>query len=530
MTKNTSIDQDIKAAQRLMAILQSRESLERFILLMNPDPEEPDNSEKSSYDLQPFHKYIINHVEKVAKREQGYKRSGLSVPPQHGKSTIVSKYFIAWYLGKNPKHNIIVGTYSEDYAKKLGGEVREIMNTNTYKQIFPKHAFRKGGGAKDDLQIVGGGGVIFRGRGTATTGHPCDLFIIDDPLKDKKEADSSATRRDLHDWYSSVVFSRCKGSTPVFILHTRWHEDDLLGRLADITHPDTKLDQEKIKKIKKRWKYINIPAILDDYELATALGKKVGDALWPERFPLDHLEEARENNPQIFSALYLGKPTPDDGYYFKREWIIEYSPYELPENLTYYSAMDLAVSKDQSRDASVMAIAGVDENKNVWIVDFMYERLESDQLVESIIDKLLEWDPVVSWAEKGAIQKSIGPFLKSRMNDRNCWAYIDEQAATTDKQARARSIQGMIANGKIMFPKNHPHWHIIKDEILKFPNAAHDDSVDALAWLGLGIKRMVGSSSIKKPQIKKHGTAAWLKESIIKNRNKKRIENAVRGW
>jgi predicted phage terminase large subunit-like protein len=508
--------EEIRIAKRFIKIKRARTSLRDFIELCMPDPERPGDTDFTQFRTLPHHLLLIETVEKVERGE--IMRSATSIPPQHGKSTILSQFGVAWIIGKNPHKRIIVGTYGEDRAQRLGTLVREIVRSDTFRQVFPEFALIRGGEAKDELVTTAGGSILFVGRGTATTGEPCDLFMIDDPLKDQKEAKSPAVRLELHEWYSAVVFSRCHVLTPIVIVHTRWHEDDLIGRQCDPDHPDNKEDPERAEDV-KRWAYINIPAIVDDPDLAAALGIEPGSALWPERFPLSHLAEARRNNPQIFAALYLGKPSPDEGDFFTKDMIVTYKRGQLPKELRFYAASDHAVGEKQRNDKTCLMVVGVDSNDEIWVLpDLYWKRAKTDVVVERMIDLMLKHDPAAWWAEKGHISKSIGPFLKKRMRERKCFTMVSEETPVGDKQARAQSIQARMSMSMVHFPDFAPWWQDARAELLKFPNSRHDDFVDALAWVGLGLQRQIKTTPKKSKREVMPGTMGWIKKASEKQR------------
>lgn len=263
------------AAVRLLKIRAARENLLDFIELMMPDPEFSEDASKTSYTAKPHHKLMIGAVEQVEQRKM--MRSAYSLPPQHGKTTILSLMGMAWIIGRRPRWDIIVGTYSEDRAQKVGSELRDILQSAAFRQVFPKCVMKKGSKAKDDMEFVLGGSITLRGRGNGTTGYSCDLFVIDDPIKDHVEAASAAVLQQCKDWYSSVAFSRVRATTPIMIVHTRWNEDDLIGWLCDPEHPENIAKPDRCAK----WKYLNIPAIVDDPELAELLGIEPGARCGP---------------------------------------------------------------------------------------------------------------------------------------------------------------------------------------------------------------------------------------------------------
>lgn len=497
----------LRAVETLLKIRQARNGLEHFVQLMMPDPEFGGDTNHSLFVSKPHHKMLIEGVERVERGE--LMRSAYSIPPQHGKSTILSKYGVAWIIGRNPHKNIIVGTYGEDFANFLGAQVREVLQSDMFKKVFPKCVLKVGSQSKTEMGTTAGGSLTFVGRGTATTGHPCDLFIIDDPLKDATEAESPAIRKALKSWYASVVFSRCHVMTPILIVHTRWHEDDLIGFLCDPTHP------EYNKETGAKWTYINVPAIVDTEDLAKALGVELGSALWPERFPLTHLREAKSNSPRWFSALYMGRPSPEDGDFFKAEMIVTYRDEDRPplDELQIYAASDHAVGLKQSNDPSCFLIVGIDRNDEMWLLDCAWGRLQTDKAVEEMLRLGDKYKPLIWFAESGHISKSIGPFLYKRMRETKKYIYIAEQTPVQDKSTRAQSIRARMAMKIVHFPARAWWFEAARAELLKFPAGKHDDFVDTLAHLGLGLDLQVGGSARKseeKPE-DKVGSLAWIK-------------------
>lgn len=471
------------AAVRLLKIRAARENLLDFIELMMPDPEFSEDASKTTYVAKPHHKLMIGAVEQVEQRKM--MRSAYSLPPQHGKTTILSLMGMAWIIGRRPRWNIIVGTYSEDRAQKVGSELRDILQSAAFKQVFPKCQMKKGSKSKDDMEFVLGGSIILRGRGSGTTGQPCDLFVIDDPIKDHVEAASAAVLQQCKDWYSSVAFSRVRATTPIMIVHTRWNEDDLIGWLCDPEHPENIAKPDRCAK----WKYLNIPAIVEDPELAELLGIEPGGALWPEEFPLELLEEANDNDPRIFSALYLGRPSPADGDFFKATHIVGYNLQHRPpiNRMRIYAASDHAVGLKQRNDRTCLLIVGVDEDNVIWLLDSVWARIDSEKATDEMLRLMKEWRPLFWWAESGHISKSIGPFLRKRMQEERIYINIVESPVAGDKVQRAQAIQARGSMGMVRWPLFAPWYERARAETLKFPNGKHDDFVDALAHIGMGL-------------------------------------------
>jgi predicted phage terminase large subunit-like protein len=294
----------------------------------------------------------------------------------------------------------------------------------------------------------------------------------------------------------------------IIIIQTRWHEDDLVGRLTDKTNSCYVLTEAK------KWSIIDLPAIAKDND---PIGRKVGEALWPERFPVEHLEDLREADPRGFQALYQGSPTPDAGNFFPGDCVMTYSKNEMPpkEDLRFYAASDHAVSLAQERDKTCCGVIGLDKDQNIWVMpQLVWGRYSTDYVVEHMIDLMALYKPLYWWAEKGHISKSIGPFLRKRMLERSIFCSVMEVTPTHDKKTRAQAINGRMAMRMVYFPSFAPWWAEARDELLKFPYGTHDDFVDFISWIGLGLGIHVPNRKPKPaPAGPQPGTLGWVKKS-----------------
>jgi len=286
--------------------------------------------------------------------------------------------------------------------------------------------------------------------------------------------------------------------------NTRWHEDDLVGRLTDPNNPYYNPAEAK------NWKIINIPALAEQNDI---LGRKPGEPLWPQRFGKAHLESIRNRNPVGFSALYQQRPSPDDGDYFKAAMIRTYLPHELPDRLRLYVGSDHAVDKKQRNDENVILTVGIDEHDVMWVVDCWWKRSKTDETVDEMLATMKRWRPITWWSGKDHITKSIGPFLTARMRKEKVYISIVELSDSKDKEQKAQAIQGRMAMGMVRFPKTAWWYEKARDQLLKFPNGSLDDFVDALANIGRGLPYLHGAAgqtkNIKGPP--RVGTLAWAK-------------------
>lgn len=497
------MEQQLRAATRLLRVKKARESLISFTEMTMPHPEDPDDVDRSRYQPVKHHETICAALEEVEKG--AYQRLIISMPPRHGKSELASRRFPAWFMGKDPYRQVIFATYNAELAGGFGRSVREVMRMPAFQQVFPGCKLRTGSQSADRLETEEGGVAGFVGVGGGLTGKGADLLIIDDPIKDREEADSKRERDKLWEWFTQVAMTRLMDGGRVVIIMTRWHEDDLIGRLTDPKNPCYN------DEVAEQWRVLSLPAIAEDND---PMGRKPGEALWPERYGLPFLNEIKRLNPRGFSALYQGKPAPEDGDYFRREWLKFYTPDQLPKALRVYVASDHAVSTAAAADKTVLLAVGVDEHDNLYVLpDCWWRKAGPEQVVEAMVDMMERLKPTLWWAERTHITQSLGPFLRKVMQEKGVWTVVEEVVPVKDKQTRAQAIRGRMSMGKVFFPRFAPWWGDAETELLKFPSARHDDFVDALAHIGMGLARQIGAMPLtdRGPTIPKTGTMGWLK-------------------
>lgn len=409
------------------------------------------------------------------------------MPPRHGKSTMISLYFPAWYLGTFPDHSAILTSYESSYASTWGGRVRDLMNEYG-PALWGLRAGRHGRRAADDWLLdstVEGravmGGMRSAGIGSGLTGRGGDLIIIDDPIKDQEQAQSARFRQRAWDWYQSVLYTRKEPDAVEVLIMTRWHEDDLAGRLLDAGD-----------EADDPWTVISLPAIAEGPD---PMGRSVGEALWPERWPLESLIRARHNqDPYWWAALYQQRPAPIGGGMFqKRHWrfwrpadmdlrpvglhipgegTLQIEPVPIPArldavaqhwDLTFDSASSYVVGH-------VWARAGAD----LFLMDEERGRWEFPGQVEAIERLSARWPAAqTKYLEDAANARAVAATLRRTVGG---FILIPAQG---DKQARAAPASLRIQSGNLYLP--HPAiapWVLdYIDELGAFPAAANDDRV-----------------------------------------------------
>lgn len=497
--------------RQLMAI-KARGSLITYTRFVNPAPEDPNALDMSAYHDAKFHRQIAEVLEQVAAAK--HTQVILCMPPRHGKTKLATESFAGWYSGLHPDHDVAVAMATDLLATDIGSNVRNTMLTPGYQQVFPKHKLISGGRAKDNIQTTKKGRLVFVGRGGTLNGRGAHLLLVDDLYKDALEAQSQTIRDQAWDWFIKVALFRRMGEKLTILTMTRWHSDDIIGRLTDPNNPHYNAEEAA------EWKIIRLPGLAEEND---ALGRKPGEALWPDetdetgkvtvkRFSRKYLLSAQRKDPLGFAALVQQTPTLQDGDLFRKDDIRYYTPSELPDDLRIYCSSDHAVALGQRNDPSCLLKIGIDSRDDIYILNCIWRKMPSDQAVEAMLAMASgNQRPLIWWAEKDKITKAIGPFLRKRMAETRTYINIKEVNPATDKTQRAQSIAGRVAMRKVFFPKEELWVQNAVNEMLAFPNGTHDDFVDALAYIGMGLNFTFAASRAIETHEPAVGSFAWVK-------------------
>lgn len=389
------------------------------------------------------------------------------MPPGSAKSTYASVLFPPWHYAQEPEHCVIAASHTQELAEKWGRRVRNLLS---------QHSLTLSVGLAHDSQAAGrwetssGGEYFAAGVGGSITGRRADLVVIDDPVRSREDADSELIRDKTWDWYKSDLYTRLKPNARIILIQTRWHEDDLAGRL--LQEMATGGDQ---------WTIVSLPALAEAGDL---LGRRVGEALWPEWEDLGELERKRRAvGPRDWIALYQQRPAPEEGDYFKAEWLKPYTTAPHKDTLAIYGASDYAVTADGG-DYTVHVVVGVDPDGRMYLLDLWRKQASSDVWIDAFCNLVKEWQPR-EWAEEhGQIKAGVGPFIDRMQSERQAWCYRRDFPVRADKAVRAQSIRGRMALSGLYVPQSASWLADLRSELLSFPAGKHDDQVDALGLVG----------------------------------------------
>ena len=417
-------------------------------------------------------------------------RMVITMPPRHGKSELVSRRFPAWAFGIDPDLSVIAASYSDDLAKRMNKDVQRIMDTPEYAELFPGSTLsrrRNAGGIDNapvrtmDLFEIPGRSGSYRsaGVGGGITGMGADILSIDDPFKDRASADSPTIRERVWDWYASTAYTRLAPGGGVLVTVTRWHEDDLVGRLLSAQ------GQEDAD----RWTVVNYPAIAERDEPH----RKKGEALHPDRFGLQALRRIRANIGEYeWSALYQQHPTPRGGGVFKAKWIRHWGV--LPKVFDRVIQSWDFTFKDAAKSDNVSGQVWMKAGGNFYLLDCDTAKMDFVSQIRAMRRMSSKWPEAVG---KLVEDKANGPAVISALGSEI--PGIIPYTPRGSKTARAYAASPLFEAGNVYLPPmdaEHPWVREYIDELLAFPNGEHDDRVDAttqaLDRLSTGSRGIVG--------------------------------------
>lgn len=409
------------------------------------------------------------------------------MPPGSAKSTYTSVVFPTWHMGRFPGEPVIVASYGSDLPRKFGRRARSIVKQPRYNRIFST-GLSPESSAADEWALTNGSEFMGVGFLAGVTGNRARGLIWDDPIKGREQADSQTIRDRTYEAYFDDLLTRKKPGGWEIGITTRWHEDDPAGRIL----PEGYNGESGWIDCRdgNRWFVVSLPAEAERDD--DILGRKAGERLWPEWFGPDHFAPFKLN-ARSWNSLYQQRPAPEEGDYFKLDWLLPYTKMPDRDTMRIYGASDYAVT-DNGGDYTVHIVVGIDPQGKMYLLDLWREQTDASVWVDSFCDLVLKWKPM-GWAEEtGQIKAGVGPFLTRRMRERE--AYVAREAFPTkgDKAIRAQSIRGRMANDGLYVPKDAPWYPAFEAELMSFNAGVHDDQVDALGLIGQLLDKMTSGT------------------------------------
>lgn len=440
-----------------------------------------------------FHTFLCDRIQEFIDREtdKPYEILGLSTPPQHGKSKTVTETLPSFYLGRNPEHRVIEISYNETFATTFGKRNKEKIER--FGDIFGISLSKKSKSNTEFELSNNIGGMISRGVMSGVTGKACNLMIIDDPIKNREEADSETTRnKQFEEWLNSFK-TRLAPGAKVIIIQTRWHEDDLLGKLIE-TEEDIEV--------------VNLPMEAEEND---PLGREAGEALCPEmgrdKKYMDALKDGfyeTQSGIRTWNALYQGRPTAKEGNLLKREWwqYYQYQDY-IDKHLVFdvlLMSVDATFKNGEKNDFVAIEVWGK-KDANMYLIDMMEEHLDFPSTVKAIRGMKAFYPRVgLILIEDKANGSAIIQVLRSKIP--GIIAVIPDGG----KEARVNAVSHAIESGNVYLPTDKPFTAGFIDECASFPNGKHDDAVDAMSQ---ALARLIYIGHKAEIERQTHGQRGW---------------------
>lgn len=449
-----------------------------------------------------------------------YRNIAIAAPRGHAKSTVVTHaYTLACVLFRERKYVVIVSDSESQAVNFLNDIKTELRENDDLISLFGIHRFLKDSETEIVVEFEDGARfkIIAKGaeqkmRGIKWDNLRPDLIIIDD-LENDELVMNQDRREKLRRWFYGTLMPIRSQSGIVRYIGTILHMDSQLERLMPKPHNkffrSTDL-QEWSDNPKAYWQAIKYRAHNEDFS----------QILWPELYTKQELLRIRQEYvdqgiPEVYASEYLNNPIDLSRAYFRKSDLLPVTKTDLDEinsgkrKLRYYIATDFAISQKERADFSVFVVAGVDEHNTLYVLDVIRDRIDSMQIVDTIFALYIRYKPELFIFEEEKITKSIGPFLNERMLKSNVFINYTMIKPVQDKQTRARSFQARTRIGGVKFVKNSEWWADYESELIRFPKDKHDDQVDASAYIGLVLDKMIAAPTTEEVEeeewfMKKH--------------------------
>lgn len=424
-----------------------------------------------------FHRQLCAAVDRWVAGE--IKNLMLWMPPQHGKSEVISRRLPAYIYGRFPDDAIVHASYGAELVEDFSADIRGIMNSEQYRAIFP--GTKLGGKQRvNDWRIDGHRGRYrCAGKGGGISGRSAQWLILDDPLKGRNEAESVAERDSVWRWLGGDFFTRAAGDTRCLVVGTPWHPDDPMGRL---------LQKQAESPDAKQWHHIRFPALCESQDNPDD-PRKIGEYLWPERFSAAHYRNFRESFPTDWASLYQLRPRgsgmvewPDE-FFGPSIWFTDWPACPL---ICKVMGLDPSKGKsDKSGDFSAIIEMGVDQDGILWVdADLDNGRpVEAPKgqrsMVNDGLDRMAAFRPTGFIVETNGFQELVATAFLRTAAERGIQIPLYAVNNTDPKVSRIRSLGPYLSQGRLRV-RNTPGGRLLVQQLREFPTGAHDDGPDAL--------------------------------------------------
>lgn len=424
---------------------------------------------QADYKVGSHHRRLAQLLEDVEARRKD--RICVSVAPRHGKSQLVSIYFAAWYIGRNPTHQVMLVSHTTDLAVDFGRKIRNLIATDAYREVFPDVHLATDSKSAGRWNTSQGGGFFGCGVGSALAGRGAHMLILDDVHSEQDVLNGNyEVFAKAYEWFTYGARTRLMPGGSVAIVGTRWHQADLIGRvIADMARNEG-ADQYEV---------FEFPAILTSTDPET--GEVVEKALWPEFFDLPALRRTKASMPVFqWNAQYQQQPTSEEAAIVKREWWRIWTREQPPACDYIIASLDAAAETHNRADFTALTLWGIflneeEDHHQLILLHSIKERLEFPELKKLTLDIYRDWEPDSFIVEK----KSAGVALYQEL--RRTGLPITEYTphrGTGDKLARLNSVTDIISSGMVWVPERRWAEELV-EEIAAFPFGQHDDLVDS---------------------------------------------------
>lgn len=421
------------------------------------------------YKVGKHHRILANLLMAIERGEKD--RICVNIPPRHGKSQLVSIMFPAWFLGRNPNKKVMMVSHTTDLAVDFGRKVRNLIATDTYREVFPHVNLASDSKSAGRWNTNAGGEYYACGIGSSIAGRGADLLLVDDPHSEQDVINGNfEVFEKAYEWFTFGARTRLMPGGRVAIIQTRWHLDDLTGRVTRDMTKNERADQYDV---------VEFPALLDVVDKGT--GSPIQKPLWPEFFDLEALLRTKASMPVFqWNAQYQQKPTAEEAALVKREWWQSWGQEDPPPCEYIITSLDAAAETHNRADYTAITTWGVFFNEetgayNIILLNSIKDRFEFPELKRVAMESYEEWEPDAFIVEK----KSAGTALYQEM--RRMGLPVQEYTphrGSGDKLARLNSVADIVASGLVWVPQTRWAEEVV-EEIAAFPFGSNDDLVDS---------------------------------------------------